>query len=549
MKGAHALSLLLWSAGVTAAPRPSYSKRSVNHNIGFDCGFPHHNSNLPLFSLGHHATFPDDQLEDILKSAAPGAKLNETKVDGSRYFYDGDRLVGYFDSTNGQTSVFPTLSSLKPATDIDTRGISHYLNNDAIIPDDDTRHSIVIGSRFSGSQKTIDGQASPPATYLLESIIQREVSYENQLYPVCGPGTKASFSFGSDGSVQALSHQWRTARSQDSKITPLSQDAIQQTIADQLSAANLVTNVTVQSVDLCFYDSGNNFIQPVYRYNATISNPFGLAEDLIIGFVPAGGNAQEALPTLTAPANQVVPTFTGNSNSTNGTIPRSLMSKRQDGGIKVGRYVMSNDQYSPNMVTDENGFWNGLSSVSSSFVNSQYYWDEPFIYGSDAQDFVDSVNIAFTEGHGNVHYFTTNELEPNWGGVTISSDLPSNGYGPGAGGSLAYWSIRSCDVVSTPIDYDAADFDKAFDPWWSVFNGMHAVMGYRTNAAVGNGDDGIGNIGKALGMGASAVHGWMSGALSSGKTSAVTVCGHDDDTVFQIEDIGKPSCLQIWWYS
>jgi hypothetical protein len=206
---------------------------------------------------------------------------------------------------------------------------------------------------------------------------------------------------------------------------------------------------------------------------------------------------------------------------------------------------MSNDQYSPQIVVDENAFWNGLSSVSSSFVNSQYYWDEPFIYESDASTFVNAVNVAFTEGHGNVHMFTTNELEPNWGPVQISSDIPTNGYGPGAGGKLAYWIIRACDTISTPLEYSAADFHKAFDPWWRVFNGMHAVMGYRTLAAVY--DNEMGNVGKALAKGQSVVHGWMNAAAGGGKTSAVVVCGHSDDTVYNIANLGRPGCLQIWW--
>ncbi len=76
---------------------------------------------------------------------------------------------------------------------------------------------------------------------------------------------------------------------------------------------------------------------------------------------------------------------------------------------------------------------------------------------------------------------------------------------------------------------------------------MHAVIGYRTLAAVY--DNEIENVGKALAMGQSVVHGWMSAALGGGKTSAVTFCGHNDDTVYDIENIGKPGCLQIWWYA
>lgn len=544
MKGIAAASLafILWSTTIVAAPVKRDGK------IGFDCDVPRHSNKLPLYSLGNPSKFPDDKLEDILKSALPGIKLTEKNVEGSRYFYDGDRLAGYYDHGAGETTVFPKLGLLKPGTKFKAGDIDNFERNDQIIPDDDTKHSIVTGSSLGGSQKTVNGKATPPATYLLESLIQREIDYEGQLHPVCGPGTKASFSFGADGSVKALSHKWRSAKSQESDITPLSQDTIQQTITAQLSAANINTNVTVKAIELCFFDSGNKFIQPVFRYNATVSHPFGLADDLVVGYIPAGGKEQEPLPSLNPPSDQILPTFTrtNDTTATNSTvITRSALPKRQ--GITVGRYAMSHDQYSPQIVVDENAFWNGLSSVSGSFVNSQYYWDEPFIYESDASYFVDAVNIAFTEGHGNVHYFTTNELEPSWGGISIADSLPSNGYGPGAGGSLAYWIIRACETISTPIDYSAADFDKAFDPWWTVFNGMHAVMGYRTNAAVY--DNEMGNVGKILGMGASAVHGWMSAALGGGKTSAVTVCGHDDDTIYNIGNVGRPGCLQIWWYS
>jgi hypothetical protein len=46
------------------------------------------------------------------------------------------------------------------------------------------------------------------------------------------------------------------------------------------------------------------------------------------------------------------------------------------------------------------------------------------------------VNVAFTEGHGNVHLFTTNKTMSDWGTVRIAADLPTDGFGPGAAGNL-----------------------------------------------------------------------------------------------------------------
>ncbi|KAH8659211.1 hypothetical protein BGZ60DRAFT_414819 [Tricladium varicosporioides] len=208
---------------------------------------------------------------------------------------------------------------------------------------------------------------------------------------------------------------------------------------------------------------------------------------------------------------------------------------------------MSNDQFSPQIVVDENALLSGLTSVSSSFVNSQYYWDEPYHYTTSSMSYINSVNLAMTEGHGNVHLFTTNEKLVNWGPIYIDSSIPSTGYGPqaGAGGSLAYWIIRACRTVSTPLEYSAADRHLAFDPWWKVFNGMHAVLGYRSDAAVY--DNSMAAVGKSLAQGASVVHGWMNAAAPGGKTSAVVACGHDDDNVYNIANIGKATCLTIWY--
>jgi hypothetical protein len=97
------------------------------------------------------------------------------------------------------------------------------------------------------------------------------------------------------------------------------------------------------------------------------------------------------------------------------------------------------------------------------------------------------------------------------------------------------------------MDYSAADFNQAFAPWWKVFNGMHAVIGYSTLAAVYGNE--IGNVVRALAMEQSVVHGWMSAALVGGKTLTAIVRAHADDNVYNIGNIGRPGCLQIWWYA
>lgn len=33
-----------------------------------------------------------------------------------------------------------------------------------------------------------------------------------------------------------------------------------------------------------------------------------------------------------------------------------------------------------------------------------------------------------------------------------------------------------------------------------------------------------------------------------GRAAAVAVCGHGDDLVTDIENLGRPGCLEMWWY-
>jgi hypothetical protein len=90
-------------------------------------------------------------------------------------------------------------------------------------------------------------------------------------------------------------------------------------------------------------------------------------------------------------------------------------------------------------VTSANNFWSNLDSSTVNFVNSQYYWAYPWLFATKKEQFVNSVNIALTEAHGNWHRFRTS---PTGDRVYIHDDptldIPGTSFGPGAGGHLAY---------------------------------------------------------------------------------------------------------------
>jgi hypothetical protein len=175
------------------------------------------------------------------------------------------------------------------------------------------------------------------------------------------------------------------------------------------------------------------------------------------------------------------------------------------------------------------------------------------------------VHVADTEVHGNWHIFWTfyNTADT----VNLETDIPADGYGPGAGGNLAYWILHSCEVIPTVMDYSAANVRDAWDTWFNIFNGMHAAVGYRTEMWIGDGV--TGPFGSAIGGGAAVVSSWMNIAHDDtaaylpvqydnengngieepfGRPAAVAVCGHADDVVTDVENLGRPGCLTMWWY-
>jgi hypothetical protein len=169
------------------------------------------------------------------------------------------------------------------------------------------------------------------------------------------------------------------------------------------------------------------------------------------------------------------------------------------------------------------------------------------------------VNIALTSAHGQWWVFNV-DLSPDTR-VDLNEIGNTGGYGAGCGGALAYWIIHACLVIPTQDDVSTS-----FDWWWNVFNGLHAVVGYRTETYL---NDGVfGQFGYNIGLGAAVVPAWLNAVVSAdcfqdnpmycdpnrsimeplGRASAVVVDGHGDDTAYNIDPLGPATELWEFWF-
>ncbi|HKC23460.1 MAG TPA: DUF6345 domain-containing protein, partial [Thermoanaerobaculia bacterium] len=222
----------------------------------------------------------------------------------------------------------------------------------------------------------------------------------------------------------------------------------------------------------------------------------------------------------------------------------------------VGRYVVRND-YS-GWVNSANGFWNGLqaSGYGGYFTNSQYYWAYPYEFTSSKNSYVNAVNVAEIEVHGDWWLYTTYQ---NWGDVVSLDNIPSPGLGAAAGGKCAYWVIHSCEVV--PSVPDVATWPAK---WWHIFGGLHSVLGYRTIMYI---DDGATYpFGIHMGWGCNLTSSWLQDVAASslywgspgqvmhgtwkpyGRPATISVCGHEADSVYNLAALPAAGCLTNYWY-
>lgn len=572
------------SSGVRAAAEdlgPDASVRELSAQRGIIridiAGIPQAPADMPLLEL---STIKPAQarISELLRSSAPNAGKFELlsrsgkPLAGASIFAprpkevlvarEKQTVAAYVDLRNGNFEIAPQPAALKPITaapEAAARVAAKIFAGQDFIPKDDTRLAIAKPAVLFGETFVRPGSESPfkaegRQAFLVSVAAQRYVGD----FPVYGPGSRASVAVGDNERVHGLVHWWKAARV-ISRVKPAyAPETVLAVIRRQLEPVSAGADVTVDSVALAYYDGNGAYMQPVYRFTATIEpkplrpvagEKVQVLTSHLIGYVPFG-DTREAIPSL-ADKPEVTPV----APSGTGVPPVTRAPLRGD--PTVGRYVVRNDN--PNWVANANEFWGGLTffaPLAANFTNSQYYWAYPWEYTSSRNSFVNSVNVALTEGHGDWWLFSTLR---NCCDLVDINTIPG-GYGSVVGGKLRFWAIHSCEVVPAP-----EDTATWANPWWNVFKGLHSVVGYRTIMYI---DDDIGfPFGFKLALGVPVVSAWLStvhgasayagnphaiahGGINRpmGRASTISVCGREGDTVYDATNIGAASCLRVFWY-
>jgi hypothetical protein len=512
---------------------------------------------LPVYKLGDKVIVSSDYLSDIIENVSDDAELTSFGGQGAFAAFDDDRLVGFINPGTGESRVFPRFEHLKPCeglADKATAAGNKFASDASLFPPDDTELVVVAPTTLSGSRSWGKGNATDPDEYLAFVSLKRQING----IPVYGPGTQATIAIGADGNILGFAHRYRPAFVTTQFITPHPPSQVIQSIMNDLSSTCSREQVTINNVVVSYFDDGNNTIQPVYSYSGSIpSSDNATAHSHISGSISIGNTSQPIMP---------IPTTDYPSNSPAGfyRYARDLrMASRNDQASKVGRYVVRADSFQ--WLDSATAFLQGLQSASPlggtlSFTDDQYLAAVPDMFTSQRNQFINSVQIALNEVHGNWGEFTTYK---DFGDiVTLAEIAAAGGLGSNAGGFLAYWIIHSCEVIPTQTDESTS-----FDVWWDIFRGLHSVVGYRTDMWI---DDGVpADVGLWVGLGAAVIPAWFLEIATNnlyvvndavyqdknrgitepmGRPSSVNVCGHADDTAEDVDGIDDPTCLFEFWF-
>ncbi len=451
------------------------------------------------------------QIYKLAPTSAPLAFLNEKlaavklpamKLEQKTYVVRGvtgltaqDRVRAYIDPLSGDTHFIPNLADLvkaaAPRVPISAARIQTVaraaLTDVRFIPKDVTETQFGDGIPVMGGATTLAPSGAAPTRTEPKVVftITPAIRYASG-FRVYGIGSRAVVSVANSGAIIGALRRWRTASLGDRIQTSITADEVRANITRQLSpyVKQAGTHATVDKIEVAYYDDNANYLQPVDYFEATLEpGNKEISNIKIAGYVPLG-KVLEPIPDLAAAPSGPLPGVT--KPSLPGQPVGAIGSPATPGDITLGEFVNQDWPTSSAYLDMANNFYSGLASgsqpVSRTLWWTAYAWQ---VVGPQSKNFMNAVNVAYTEPHGD---WLENSTLSNCCDIWHVPDIGTGGnpgFGAAAGGVLATWVIMSCEVI--PSFYDrqneiggSGNGYTAFDAWWPVFQGLHNVIGFRT---------------------------------------------------------------------
>jgi hypothetical protein len=459
-------------------------------SIQFTASVPSAPARMQVYNLATTPP-PTDFINEKLAAVRLPSLQNENGAlitRGSIGQTDQDKVRAFVNPTSGDAHFTPNLSELMAGTAntiplAQSRGIAQgALADTRFIPKDSTQLKL-------GDSIQVMGQASGEAARTVMTI-HPAVRLASGC-PVYGKGSHALITTSNDGSIHGASRKWKTA-SAGSFISPrITSDQVKADIQRQLKpfVSAPGSAATVDKIELSYYDGNGNFLQPCYHFEATVTTGNNKSSPIRTGGYVAIGNTLEPIPDLTTRPNSQDPEMPREAEYAQ---PRMQTAGMISSGsnITLGEYINQDYPNNSAYISMASAFLTGMNYYNSLAAGStptctrtQYYVAQPWeVNGSNSKNYLNAVNVAYTEPHG---AWWLNTTLSNYGDVWYVNQIGTGGnpgFGAAAGGKLATWIIMSCEVVPSAYDCQnaASGATNAFAPWFPVFQGLHNVVGFRT---------------------------------------------------------------------
>lgn len=436
----------------------------------------------------------------FLNEKLTAVKLPALKLEQKTYIVRGatgeteqDRVRAFVDPVSGDTHFIPNLADLvkasaprAPISALRIQTVARAALTDVrFIPKDvtATRFGDTITIMGGATTQTPSGAAPTRTEPRVIFTIAPAIRYASG-YQVYGLGSHAVVSVSNNGAIVGALRRWRTASLGERIQTSITADEVRADITRQLGpyVKQAGTRATVDKIEVAYYDGNEKYLQPVDYFEATLEpGNKEISNIRIAGYVPLG-QVLEPIPDLAAAPSGPLPGVTKPSEQPVGAIG----SPATPGDITLGEFVNQDWPTSSAYLTMANSFFSGLASgaqpVSRTLWWTAYAWQ---VVGPQSKNFLNAVNVAYTEPHGD---WWTNSTLSNCCDIWYVPNIGTGGnpgFGAAAGGVLATWVIMSCEVVPSYYDLQnqiggSGNGYAAFTPWWPVFQGLHNVIGFRT---------------------------------------------------------------------